>query len=264
MKAKMTDEDKHKQRLRLKAVTKEQWAEAFDDLTEALSSPKLLGGYVVNGPHNRKMLVGARTLYGAHSHYNLGTTNVLYHYQADLIIALYDGKWRWPEGVSLSEMLIRMACSRLPKAVEKYKNQKAKEEELGINTTPVNFDVDLIGKEDEDPDEPDEELAPVLTDADDSTDDSTEKSTESPSQDENDSVENTAFGAGVDIRHKRWELVCAAADDDPQLAMYVQIVGESKRLKDVREKGGYQPGDTDKLIKRLRRKVNKLNNNYGS
>lgn len=128
----MTPEEKHKQRLRLKAVTKEQWADAFDDLTEALSSPYLLGGRAVVGPHKRKILVGARTLYGVHSHYNLGTSNVLYHYQADLILALYDCKWRWPEDVSLSDMLIRIACSRIPKAVEKYRKQKEKEEKEGI------------------------------------------------------------------------------------------------------------------------------------
>ena len=96
------------------------------------------------GPHKRKILVGARTLYGAHSHYNLGTSNVLLKYQADLMLALYDCKWYWPEDVSLTDMLIRIACSRIPKAVEKYRKQKAEEEKQGIYTTPVNFDVDWI------------------------------------------------------------------------------------------------------------------------
>ena len=90
---KMTPEQELRQRLRLRAVTNEEWIEAFDNLTEALSSPYLLGGRAVIGPHKRKILVGARTLYGAHSHYNLGTSNVLLKYQADLMLALYDCKW---------------------------------------------------------------------------------------------------------------------------------------------------------------------------
>jgi hypothetical protein len=88
----MTDEEKRNQRLRLTKVSNEQWEEAFDNLTVALSSPLLLGGYVVTGPNKRKMLIGARTLYGAHSHYNLCTSNVLYKYQADLMLALYECK----------------------------------------------------------------------------------------------------------------------------------------------------------------------------
>ena len=91
--------------------------------------------------------------------------------------------------------------------------------------------------------------------------------------DESAAEDKAADDKMMDIRHKRWELVCDAAESDPQLKAYVQVVGESKQLKDVREKGGYKPGDTDKLIKRLRRKViklvesnkeNKSNTEYGS
>lgn len=245
----MTPEQKHRQRLRLKAVTNEEWADALDDLTEALSSPYLLGGRAIVGPHKHKILVGARTLYGAHSHYNLCTSNVLYHYQADLILALYDCKWRWPDDVSLSEMLIRMACSRISKAVEKYKKQKDKEAEQGINTKPVNFDVEWVGAEDE--------ALPNSND-DDSPDDEEEEEETTFDADNESADDNTAHAAMLDIKHKRWELVCSAADGDKQLEAYVQVVGESEHLKDVREKGGYEPGDTDKLIKRLRRKVQNL------
>lgn len=262
----MTPEEKHKQRLRLKAVTKEQWADAFDDLTEALSSPYLLGGRAVVGPHKRKILVGARTLYGVHSHYNLGTSNVLYHYQADLILALYDCKWRWPEDVSLSDMLIRIACSRIPKAVEKYRKQKEKEEKEGINTKPVNFDVEWIGAEDEalpnssDDDSPDDDEEEVLI---------FDAGSESAD-------DNMALAAMMDIKQKRRELIWRAAEGDKKLEAFVQVVSESKQLKDVRKNGGYKPGDTDKLTKRLRRRViklekldklnkaNKEDNEYGS
>ncbi len=258
---KMTIEQKHRQCMRLKAVSKEEWAKALDDLTEALSDSKLLGGRAVIGPHKNKILVGARTLFGVHSNFNLCTSNVLYYYQADLIIALYDCKWYWPEDVSLSEMLIRMACSRIPKAVKKYRRQKAKEEELGINTTPVNFDADWVGKEDD-----------AVINENETPDDEPELSPLSDS-DESAAEDKAADDKMMDIRHKRWELVCDAAESDPQLKAYVQVVGESKQLKDVREKGGYKPGDTDKLIKRLRRKViklvesnkeNKSNTEYGS
>lgn len=197
------------------------------------------------GPHKRKILVGARTLYGAHSHYNLGTSNVLLKYQADLMLALYDCKWYWPEDVSLTDMLIRIACSRIPKAVEKYRKQKAEEEKQGIYTTPVNFDVDWIGKEDD-----------AVVNENETPDDEAEVT---PLNDTDESAEdNEANIKMMDIRHKRWELVCSAADGDPQLEVYVQMVGESQQLKDVRKNGGYQPGDTDKLIKRLRRKVQNL------
>lgn len=59
-------------------------------------------------------------------------------------------------------------------------------------------------------------------------------------------------------RHQKWEKICAAADGEKELEDYVQAVGESRRLKDVRIALNLKPGDSDKLNKKLRRRVNKL------
>lgn len=59
-------------------------------------------------------------------------------------------------------------------------------------------------------------------------------------------------------RHQKWEKICAAADGEKELEDYVQAVGESRRLKDVRIALNLKPGDIDKLNKKLRRRVNKL------
>ncbi len=61
-----------------------------------------------------------------------------------------------------------------------------------------------------------------------------------------------------DEQHQNWEKVCEATDDEKELADYVQTVGESKRLKDVRTTLNLKPGDSDKLIKKIKRRVNKL------
>ena len=63
---------------------------------------------------------------------------------------------------------------------------------------------------------------------------------------------------GEDYRHAHWEQICEAADDDEELARYVQAVGESKQLKDVRQKLGLKAGETERLQKKLKRRVKKL------
>ena len=60
-----------------------------------------------------------------------------------------------------------------------------------------------------------------------------------------------------DHRHAQWEQICEAADDDEELERYVQAVGESKQLKDVRQKLGLQAGDSERLVKKLKRRVKK-------
>lgn len=63
---------------------------------------------------------------------------------------------------------------------------------------------------------------------------------------------------GIDPRHLHWEQICAAADGDEELERYVQAVGESKKLKDVREALGLKAGDSERLQKKLKRRVKKL------
>ena len=129
----MNKEQIHAQQLRLKNVTKDEWEVALDALTVEMSKPELLGGQIIDGPHDTKRLVNGKTRYGAHSEYNLATSNVLYHYQAEFLLALYDGKWEWKEGVSLADQLIEIANSRIPKVANKY--IKKKERELQVADT---------------------------------------------------------------------------------------------------------------------------------
>lgn len=62
---------------------------------------------------------------------------------------------------------------------------------------------------------------------------------------------------GMDHRHAHWELICEAADGDEELEKYVQAVGESKQLKDVRQSLRLKAGETERLVKRLKRRVAK-------
>jgi len=225
---KLTDEQLARQVDDLDHLPWPVWEDALDKLLPVIS--RLLHGRLVEDENHRKHLVGGYTKFGAHSEHELGA-EALYHYQGIVVEKLYDGSWEWKPEHTLAEQLEIIANSVIPKAAEKYANQIERELSLGYNRNYVNFDVEWLGNNNDDDDS---------------------------AGDAGDSEENTAFGGNTDIKHDRWERICAAADDDPQLAQYVQIVGESKQLKDVREKGGYEPGDTDKLIKRLRRKVNKL------
>ena len=81
-----------------------------------------------------------------------------------------------------------------------------------------------------------------------------------PTMGENSAIMNQVLVAG-DERHQNWEKVCAAADGEKELEDYVQAVGESRRLKDVRVALNLKPGDSDKLTKKLKRRVYKLDKN---
>lgn len=269
----MNSEQKHKQQLRLKHLSNEEREEAFDALTEALTQPKLLGGHLEKGPHNTVRLVNGRTRFGAHSEYRLGTSNVLYHYEAEFLIALYDCEWEWPEDRSLAEQFVLMAYSRIPKASEKYKKRKEREADKGISSDPVSFDVEWIGKEDDYSGEESEMMIPAASYKNPETGDplldndasdseavgSADDSTDIPSEAESNAIQSTEYDNSMDLLHKNWELVCAATDDDPEMARYVQVVGECKRPKEVREKLGLKEDEMDSLRKKVIRRVKKMN-----
>lgn len=257
----MTEEQIHRQQLRLKNVKNDEWVKALDALTEEMSNSKLLGGHIEKGPHNTKRLVNGKTQYGAHSEYTLGTSNVLYHYQAEFVMALYYGKWEWKEGVSLADQLIEIAYSRIPKTADKYARRKEREKKNRINTTPVSLDVEMIGKLDDYTGEETEMLvAAFKPQEDDDNPKDCDETTEIPTEAEGFELMNKESApAGMDYQHSLWGKVCNAADDDKELECFVQVTGECKEMKEVNERLDLKDGDRDRLQKRLKRKVNKLN-----
>jgi hypothetical protein len=269
------DENKLKeQRRRLRQVKPQEWQKALDRLTEEMSNSKLLGGHVEDGPHNTKRLVYGRTQYGAHSEMTLGTNNVLYHYQTEFVLALYEGQWEWKKGVSLADQLVEIAYSRIPKAVDKYVRKKEREKKDRINTTPISLDVDMIGKPDDytgeetetmvaafnykepEPNNPDLDGNEAnegnrMADYDDATADI-------PDERYGVAIMNKEQTAGMDYQHHLWETVCSAADGDPELERFVQTTGQSQTMQEVNTALNLQDGERDRLQKRLQRKVNKL------
>ena len=270
----MNKEQIHAQQLRLKNVTKDEWEVALDALTVEMSKPELLGGQIIDGPHDTKRLVNGKTRYGAHSEYNLATSNVLYHYQAEFLLALYDGKWEWKEGVSLADQLIEIANSRIPKVANKYIKKKERENKKHIKTTPVSLDVELIGKPDDYTGEETETLVVLVNkeesepnndnlDLGDAEGESNTSEDETVSEIPNEAEGNAIMSKepeplGMDYQHQLWEKVCAAADGDKELEEFVQVTGECKTLRQVNERLQLKDGDRDRLQKRLKRKVNKL------
>lgn len=270
----MTEQQIHEQKLRLKNVRNDEWIAAFDALTEALTNSELLGGRVVKGPHNTKRISGGRTRYGAHSEYTLGTSNVLYHYQAEFVLALYEGKWEWKEGVSLADQLIEIAYSRIPKAADKYARRKEREKKNRINTMPVSLDVDLMSKPDDYTGEETETLVVACSHSEVEVDNASldyreaeadrQCAAEAMAEDTiteaegNDIMSRELAPPGMDYRHQLWEKVCEAADGDKELEVFVQATGECKKMQEVNERLHLMDGDRDRLQKKLTRKVYKL------
>ena len=85
----------------------------------------------------------------------------------------------------------------------------------------------------------------------------TGQSSQMVSLDEANGAVNRMEQLEADPRHLHWEQICAAADGDEELERYVQAVGESKQLKDVREALGLKAGDSERLQKKLKRRVKK-------
>lgn len=264
---KLTDEQLAIQVDKLDHLPWPVWEDALDKLLPVIS--RLLHGSLVEDENHWKHLVGGYTKFGAHSSFRLGG-EALYHYQTVVVEKLYDGSCEWKPENTLAEQLQKIACRVIPNEAKKYAAQMRYEQRHGYSSKAVSLDVEWMGKEDDYTGEEMDELVAVddnnkVAVAEVGIGDIVKQQaikaigpTEVPTAQQGNTIQNTEFEGGTDLMHMQWEKICTAADDDPQLAQYVQIVGESKQLKDVREKGGYEPGDTDKLIKRLRRKVNKL------
>lgn len=129
---------------RLNAVTDREWMAVQAALMPTIA--RLLHGRVKTGDDGRTELVGGYTKYGAHSESELGGS-ALYHYWGIMIERLYDGTSEWDPALSLEEQLKEMAKPVVAQAVKKYRSRKNREEREGIDTTPVDMDVEWLGED---------------------------------------------------------------------------------------------------------------------
>ena len=138
---------------RLEAVKCKEWKEAQEALMPTIA--RLLHGRVKTDKDGQVELVGGYTKFGAHSESELGG-NALFHYWGMIVQTLYDGTCTWDSELSLAEQLKEMAEPVVDEAVKAYRDRLKEEERLGIDSRPVDFDVDWLGE--------DESLSETTTD----------------------------------------------------------------------------------------------------
>ena len=209
---KKTEGCSNEQKKRLDSVKCSEWKDVQKAVLPTIA--RLLHGRVKTDKDGHVEMVGGYTKYGAHSGSEVGG-EALYHYWGKIVERLYDGSCQWDDELSLTDQLKVMAEPVIDEAVKAYRNRQKEEERLGIDSTPVDFDVDWLGE--------DESLAEIST----------------------------------DYRHTMWETICEAADGDAELEAFVQVTGESETMKEVNERLGLKGDDRDRLLKRLKRKVQK-------
>lgn len=209
------------QKKRLDSVKHKEWKDAREAVLPTIA--RLLHGRVKTDKDGQVEMVGGYTKYGAHSESELGG-NALFHYWGLIVQTLYDGTCTWDPALSLAEQLKEMAEPVIDEAVKEYRSRKKEEERLGVDSTPVDFDVDWIGEEDGD-----------LSTA----------------------VEMTEDADVEASKHMKWEAICGAADGDDELEAFVQVTGESETMKEVNERLGLKGDDRDRLMKRLKRRFDK-------
>lgn len=139
---------------RLNAVKDKEWMAAQAALLPTIA--RLLHGRVTTNDDGQTELVGGYTKYGAHSESELGG-NALYHYWGMMVERLYDGTCEWSPELSLEEQLKEMAKPVIDQTMKKYRSRKNWEERQGIDTTPVDIDMEWLGE--------DESLATTSTDS---------------------------------------------------------------------------------------------------
>ncbi len=265
----LTQVELEQQRLRLAAVSDKEWPVVINAMTNRLL--KRLGGFLVGGEHGEVMIKGGRTKFGAHSEAVLGE-NALFFYETEFYRLLYEGDWTWPEGRPLSEQFEMMVDSVTRHGSEKEDRRKKKEErklaeergqEEGAPPGMESCIIEFVKPKEEtmyvDLDDPNLRLKGSSgTMEDDYTGETLDENgiPRIGGEDDDGFYDCGLPNDGFDYRHWLWELLCSAADGDQELEDYVQAVGESETLKEVRTTLGLKDGDTDKLKKRLKRRVN--------
>lgn len=231
---KNTETCSSEQKKRLDSVKHQEWREAQKAVLPIIA--RLLHGRVKTDKDGQVEMVGGYTKYGAHSEQELGG-EALWHYWGKIVETLYDGTCEWDPELSLADQLKEMAEPVIDEAVKAYRSRQKEEERLGIDSTPVDMDVDWLGEEEGDLSTAVEMTGGLLgmTNAVGMTDD----------------VDAEAN------RHMKWETICEAADGDAELEAFVQVTGESLTMKEVNERLGLKGDDRDRLLKRLKRRVDK-------
>lgn len=248
----LTEEKRILQLERLEATPWAEKAEAFDHLLLVIS--RLLHGRLEKDPKTgRKYLVGGYTKFGAHSDRELGG-DALYHYQSLVVEKLYRGTCEWKPENTLAEQLEKLANRIIPKEAKKYEKRVEKEKKRGFNRNMLSLDVSWMTKPDDYTGEETEDL--ILTSNDYEEPEEEGQTTEIPTVEENKTIMAAEYEDGMDLMQRNWEKLCAAADDDPWLAEYVQTVGESKSLQEVRDKLELMPGEAELLKRKLKRRIN--------
>ena len=208
---KKTETCSKEQLKKLNAVKRSEWKEAQKALLPIIA--RQLHGRVKTDKDGHVEMVGGYTKYGVHSESEVGG-EALFHYWGMIVQTLYDGTCTWAPELSLEDQLKEMAEPVIDEAVKDYRSRRKEEERLGIDSTPVDFDVDWLGE--------DESMAET-----------------------------------TDYRHMKWEAICEAADGDAELEDFVQVTGESLTMKEVNERLGLKGDDRDRLMKRLKRRMEK-------
>jgi len=266
----MTEQQKRFQKMRVSMVTRLEWRKAIDQLTLDISC--LLHGHIEVDKLGIKHVVGGNTRYGAHCQYERGG-EALYDYETTIVSKLINCECEWKPELSLSEQLKEIASHVIQDEVEKYVRKKAREERTGIYTTPISLDVRWMGRAD---DYTGEETEVVVAENAQNNGEGAYRTLEQqilgntePQEEtltENDCARITSLVFGVSDKmneEKLWEELYEAAKGDLELEWFLKMY-ELDRSKELEEDAQYMTArERDRLVKKLRRRVNKKNKDNG-
>ena len=257
----MTEQQKRRQKKRVDNVTWPEWRKAIDQLTLDISC--LLHGHIEVDNLGVKHVVGGNTLYGAHCQYERGG-EALYDYETTIVSKLINCECEWKPELSLTEQLKEIASHVIQDEVEKYVRRKAREERTGIRTVPISLDVRWMGRVD---DYTGEETEVMVAENDWNSEEGEPGNGEGRDTDyldgtltENDCTRITSLVFGASDKadeEKLWDQLYEAANGEPELEWFLKMY-EPDRSEELGEAAQHMTArERDRLVKKLRRRVNK-------
>ena len=150
---KTTETCSNEQLEKLNSVKPKEWMDVQKALLPTIA--RRLHGRVKTDKDGHVEMVGGYTKYGAHSEREVGG-EALFHYWGKIVETLYDGTCQWDDELSLTEQLKEMAEPVIDNAVKAYRSRQKEEKRWGIESTPVDFDVEWLDE--------DESMAETSTD----------------------------------------------------------------------------------------------------